>query len=133
MAVESKSGGPGHNSGWYNHLIERKTQSVVGSLRQVHAALTVLDGMSKGVARVLNASRLKSIRPCNVRVLSLSVEIVDLETSGKTSDLLEVDSRGSLHLQGLYGNIHIRGSPEVRLRHDQKHPYTRIKRGKVKA
>lgn len=84
-------------------------------------------------ARVLNASRFKSIRACNVRVLSLSVEIVDLETSGKTSDLLEVDSRGSLHLQGLYGNIHIRGSPEVRLRHDQKHPYTRIKRGKVKA
>lgn len=91
--------------------------------------------MSKGVARVLNASRFKSIRACNVRVLSLSVEIVDLETSGKTSDLLEADSRGSLHLQGLYGNIHIhvRGSPEVRLRHDQKHPYTRIKRGKVKA
>lgn len=79
MAVESRSGGPGHNSGWYNHLIERKTQSVVGSLRQVQAALTVLDGMSKGVARVLNASRLKSIRACNVRVLSLSVEIVDIE------------------------------------------------------
>lgn len=87
----------------------------------------------KGVARVLNASRFKSIRACNVRVLSLSVEIVDLETSGKTSDLLEVVSRGSLHLQGLYGNIHTRGSNEVRLRRDLKHPYTRITRGKVKA
>lgn len=63
MAVESKSGGPGHNSGWYNHLIERKTQSVVGSLCQVQAALTDLGGMSKGVARVLNASRFT--HPCS--------------------------------------------------------------------
>lgn len=116
MAVESKSGGPGHNSGWYNHLIERKTQSVVGSLRQVQAALTVLDGMSKGVARVLNASRFKSIRACNVHVLSLSVEIVDLETRQ---------------------NIRFVGSGFKRITTPAgivwKHPYTRITRGKVKA
>lgn len=36
---------------------------------------------------------------CHVRVPLLSVGIVDLETPGKTSDLVEADARGPLHLR----------------------------------
>lgn len=40
---------------------------------------------------------------CHVRVPSLSVGIVDLETPGQTSDLVEADARGPLHLRDCEG------------------------------
>lgn len=60
--------------------------------------MIVLDGMLKGVVRVFNVFRFKSICVCNVYVFLLLVEIVDLEILGKIFDLLEVDLRGLLYL-----------------------------------